>query len=110
MLPMGFGYVEGITHDNVFHGTTTLFAILNVLNGAVLATCKPRHRHQEFLSFLREIDRAVPEVSTYTASSTTTVLTSIPRPRHGWLRGLGDTCISPPLIVHGLTRWNAASR
>jgi putative transposase len=60
MLPMGFGYVEGVTHDYVRHGTTTLFAALNVLNGAILASCKPRHRHQEFLSFLREIDRAVP--------------------------------------------------
>ena len=60
MLPMGFGYVEGVTHDYVRHGTTTLFAALNVLNGAVLASCKPRHRHQEFLAFLREIDRAVP--------------------------------------------------
>ncbi len=60
MLPMGFGYVEGITHDYKRHGTTTLFAALNVLNGAVLATCKLRHRHQEFLSFLREIDKAVP--------------------------------------------------
>jgi putative transposase len=44
----------------VRHGTTTLFASLNVLNGAVLATCKPRHRHQAFLSLLREIDKAVP--------------------------------------------------
>ena len=60
MLPMGFGYVEGVTHDYKRHGTTTLFAALNVLNGAVLATCKPRHRHQEYLSFLREIERAVP--------------------------------------------------
>src|ERR1700741_4213061 len=60
MLPMGLGYVEGVTHDYKRHGTTTLFAALNVLNGAVLATCKPRHRHQEFLSFLREIDQAVP--------------------------------------------------
>jgi putative transposase len=60
MLPMGLGYVEGVTHDYKRHGTTTLFAALNVLNGAVLATCKPRHRHQEFLSFLREIDTAVP--------------------------------------------------
>ena len=60
MLPMGFGYVEGVTHDYKRHGTTTLFAALNVLNGAVLAACKPRHRHQEFLSFLREIDTAVP--------------------------------------------------
>ncbi|MFN3375917.1 MAG: IS630 family transposase, partial [Burkholderiaceae bacterium] len=53
MLPMGLGYVEGVTHDYKRHGTTTLFAALNVLNGAVLAACKPRHRHQEFLSFLR---------------------------------------------------------
>jgi putative transposase len=60
MLPMGLGYVEGVTHDDKRHGTTTLFAALNVLTGAVLATCKPRHRHQEFLSFLREIDKAVP--------------------------------------------------
>jgi putative transposase len=60
MLPMGLGYVEGVTHDYVRHGTTTLFAALNVLNGAVLAECKPRHRHQEFLGFLRSIDKAVP--------------------------------------------------
>ncbi len=60
MLPMGFGYVEGVAHDYVRHGTTALFAALNVLNGAVLATCKPRHRHQEFPSFPREIDKAVP--------------------------------------------------
>ena len=58
--PMGFGYVEGVTPDYVRHGTTTLFAALNVLNGAVLAECKPRHRHQEFLAFLRSIDKAVP--------------------------------------------------
>ncbi|KRP93130.1 DDE endonuclease [Bradyrhizobium pachyrhizi] len=60
MLPMGFGYVEGITHDYKRHGTTTLFVALNVIDGTVLARCKPRHRHQEFLSFLREIDKAVP--------------------------------------------------
>lgn len=60
MLPMGLGYVEGVTHDYKRHGTTTLFAALNVLNGAVLAECKPRHRHQEFLDFLRTIDKAVP--------------------------------------------------
>jgi len=60
MLPLGLGYVEGVTHDYKRHGTTTLFAALNVLNGAILASCKARHRHQEFLSFLREIDKAVP--------------------------------------------------
>ncbi len=60
MLPMGFGYIEGVTHDYQRHGTTTLFAALNVLDGAVIAQCKPRHRHQEFLAFLRHIEANVP--------------------------------------------------
>ena len=61
MLPMGLGYVEGVTHDYVRHGTTTLFAALDVASGQVLAQCKRRHRHQEFLAFLRHIDRNVPK-------------------------------------------------
>src|SRR5260370_35633955 len=60
ILPMGFGYIEGVTHDYQRHGTPTLFAALNVLDGAVIAQCKPRHRHQEFLAFLRHIDTNVP--------------------------------------------------
>jgi putative transposase len=61
MLPLGLGYIEGITHDYKRHGTTTLFAALDVLNGKVLTQCKPRHRHQEFLAFLRRIDESVPQ-------------------------------------------------
>ena len=61
MLPMGLGYVEGVTHDYVRHGATTLFAALDVATGEVLAQCKRRHRHQEFLAFLRHIDQNVPE-------------------------------------------------
>ena len=61
MLPMGLGYLEGVTHDYVRHGTTTLFAALNVANGQVFTQCKLRHRHQEFLSFLRHIEASVPE-------------------------------------------------
>jgi putative transposase len=60
LLPMGLGYVEGVTHDYVRHGTTTLFAALDIANGAVLTQCKARHRHQEFLAFLRHIDTNVP--------------------------------------------------
>jgi putative transposase len=60
LLPLGFGYVEGVTHDYVRHGTTTLFAALDLLDGSVLAQCRKRHRHQEFLGFLRAIDKAVP--------------------------------------------------
>jgi putative transposase len=60
VLPMGLGYVEGVTHDYYRHGTTTLFAALNVLDGAVITQCKPRHRHQEFLAFLNHLDHSVP--------------------------------------------------
>jgi putative transposase len=60
MLPMGLGYVEGVTHDYVRHGTTTLFAALDIANGRVLTRSKSRHRHQEFLSFLQHIDKNVP--------------------------------------------------
>lgn len=60
LLPMGLGYVEGVTHDYIRHGTTTLFAALDVATGTVLTQCKPRHRHQEFLQFLKHIDANVP--------------------------------------------------
>lgn len=61
MLPMGLGYVEGVTHDYERHGTTTLFAALNIATGEVITQCKSRHRHQEYLSFLRHIDKNVPK-------------------------------------------------
>jgi putative transposase len=60
VLPMGLGYVEGVTHDYYRHGTTTLFAALDTLDGKVITLCKPRHRHQEFLAFLNHLDRRVP--------------------------------------------------
>jgi len=60
LLPLGLGYVEGVTHDYFRHGTTTLFAALEVITGKVITQCKTRHRHQEFLSFLQHLDRNVP--------------------------------------------------
>ena len=57
VLPMGLGCVEDMTHDYVRHGTTTLFAALDVASGEVIAQSKKRHRHQEFLAFLNHIDR-----------------------------------------------------
>ena len=59
-LPMGLGYVEGYTHDYIRHGTTTLFAALDVATGKILGKCSKRHRHQEFLAFLRLVDRETP--------------------------------------------------
>ena len=60
MLPMGLGYVEGVTHDYRRHGTTTLFAALDTATGTVLSQCRRRHRHQEYLDFLRHIENNVP--------------------------------------------------
>ncbi len=60
-LPMVKGRGETMTHDYKRHGTTTLFAALNVLTGMVIGECMPRHRHQEWLRFLKTIDRQVPK-------------------------------------------------
>jgi transposase len=61
MLPLQPGLPERRTHDYVRHGTTTLFAALEIATGKVTATCQPRHRHQEFLRFLRQVARAYPD-------------------------------------------------
>jgi putative transposase len=60
MLSMGLGYVEGVPHDYVRHGTTTLFTALDIATDQVLTRCQPRHRHQEYLAFLKQIDAHVP--------------------------------------------------
>jgi transposase len=61
VLPMQPGHAEQRTHDYVRHGTTTLFAALEVATGQVTGICKTRHRHQEFLGFLKHLARAYPE-------------------------------------------------
>src|SRR6476660_4045930 len=58
-LPLKRGRAATMTHDYKRHGTTTLFAALDVKTGLVIGDVKPRHRAKEFLSFLRKIDRAV---------------------------------------------------
>lgn len=59
-LPLKPGRAGAMTHDYKRHGTTTLFAALDVLEGTVISRCMQRHRHQEFLRFLNAIERAVP--------------------------------------------------
>jgi len=58
-LPMKKGRAGTMTHDYIRHGTTTLFAALNVLDGTVIGQCMARHRHQEFIRFLNRIEAAV---------------------------------------------------
>jgi transposase len=62
ILPMRPGLPEKATHDYVRHGTTTLFAALEVATGKVTDACYPRHRHEEFLRFLKQIAKAYPRV------------------------------------------------
>ena len=60
-LPMKKGRAATMTHDYKRNGTTTLFAALNVLDGQVISQCQQRHRHVEWLKFLRQIDRETPK-------------------------------------------------
>ena len=57
ILPMQEGRIERRSHDYYRHGTSTLFAALDIATGQVTAALKPRHRHQEFLAFLKQIER-----------------------------------------------------
>jgi transposase len=59
-LPLKRGRCGTMTHDYKRHGTTTLFAALSVLDGTVIGDCMPRHRHQEFIRFLKQIDATTP--------------------------------------------------
>ena len=60
-LPLKQGRGETMTHDYKRHGTSTLFAALNVRDGSVIGECKKRHRHQEFLAFLKTVERQTTE-------------------------------------------------
>jgi transposase len=63
-LPLKKGRAATMTHDYKRHGTTTLFAALNTLDGSVIGRCEQRHRHIEWLDFLRQIDRETPKGKT----------------------------------------------
>ena len=60
ILPLRPGLPERQTHDYKRHGTTTLFAAFNILNGKVIGSCLPRHRGKEFIKFLNQLEKEVP--------------------------------------------------
>ena len=78
-LPLKKGQAGTMTHDYKRHGTTTLFAAFDILEGKVIGRCMQRHRHQEFIRFLNAIEREVPPARPSTPSSITTPRTPIPR-------------------------------
>ena len=60
-LPLGIGYIRTRTHDYQRHGTITLFAALNYLDGKLISRAEQRHTHVEWLRFLKQIERATPK-------------------------------------------------
>ena len=60
-LPLGIGHIKTTTHDYIRHGTLTLFAALNYLEGKLITTIAEQHRHQEWLAFLKKIERETPK-------------------------------------------------
>jgi hypothetical protein len=62
-LPLGVGHIRTRTHDDIRPGTLTLFAALNYLDGKLVGRIAPRHRHQEWLAFLKTINRETPRRS-----------------------------------------------
>jgi hypothetical protein len=77
--PMKKGRVGMVTHDHISHGTTTLFAALNVPDGTVIGKCMARHRHQEFTGFFNRIEGEIPAGKSSMSSSTITAAASTPR-------------------------------
>ena len=61
LLPMGLGFPARQTHDYKRNGTTTLFAAMNMLDGKIIADCHERHTHEEFLNFLKKMNRETPK-------------------------------------------------
>jgi hypothetical protein len=58
-LPLAQGHIRTVTHDYYGHGTVTLFAALDYLNGKVISQVAPRHRHNEWLKFLKKLDSEI---------------------------------------------------
>ena len=109
-LPMKKGRAGTMTHDYKRHGTTTLFAALNVLEGTVIGKCYSRHRHTEYLRFLREIDRPHPERPRYPSHRG-----QLLDPQTSRCKAVGSNVIrasmltSSRLLRHGSTWWSGSS-
>ena len=107
ILPMGLGYAEGVTHHYFRHGTTTLFAALDIATGQVLSQCRRHHRHQEFLQFLRHVESNVPSDLEVHLILTITAPINIIRSNAGWGLTHATTSTSRPLTRPGSIRWKS---
>ena len=100
-LPLKKGRCGTLTHDYKRNGTTTLFAALDVLQGKVIGDCHQRHRHQEFLKFLRRIDRAFPGKTPLHLVIDNYGTPAPSRSRLGSKNTLASSCIGYPPVAVG---------
>ena len=105
-LPMKPGRAGTMTHDYKRHGTTTLFAAMNSASGKVISLCQQRHRHQEWIKFLRLIDDATPPGKELISSPTTTPHTSTPRLAGGSRSTPAFMFTTHQPVLRGSTWWS----
>ena len=102
--PAGIADEAGPCQDDHYdykrHGTTTLFAALNILDGTVIGRNMQRHRHQEFIRFLNTIEEQVPVGRVIQPSSTIMRPTSIQRCANGWPQSIGEGGVYEPVANH----------
>ena len=91
-LPLGIGHIRTKTHDYLRHGTLTLFAALNYLEGKLISRLAVRHRHQEWLAYLKTIDQETPaDLATTSSPTTMPPISTLPSPV-GWSATPASTC------------------
>jgi transposase len=101
ILPLMPGVPERRTHDYIRHGTTNLYAALNVASGQVIADMTARHRAEEFRRFLNLIDASVPEHLDVHVVLDNSRTTRPPRSSAGWCATPASRCTSPPPTARG---------
>lgn len=109
LRPLGLGYVEGVTHNYVRHGTTPLLAALNLATGTVISQCQRRHRHQEYLQFLREIEANVPARFAVHLLVDNYAPHQPPRVQRGLAAPPGIMCIALRPLLRGSTKSKSGS-
>ncbi len=104
-LPLKRGCAQTMTHDDKRHGTTTLFAALNVLDGQVIGRCLQRHTHVQWLKFLRQIDRETPKDKTLHLIADNDATHKHPVVQQ-WLAMSGSAAVRAPSAAHGNRHWS----
>lgn len=102
-LPLGIGHIKSATHDYIRHGTLTLFAALNYIDGKIIRRTAARHTHKEWLTFLKQIDRETPEALTLHLIADNYATHKHPNVRN-WIKALNQraikTCGHERMILH----------